>query len=225
MKKPFIVVIEDEEDLLELLEYKLSKEGFEVEGFLSAKNVEQFLDEESVDLMIVDRNLPGVEGSEFVKDLRKKGYDIPVIFLSAKAQDSDIEIGFLRGGDDYITKPFNINELILRVKAVLKRAKPLDYEEEIVYKDIKIDLKKREVFIDNRYIDLTKLEFELLRTFVKNRNVVLSRDYLLESVWGKTEMHQEKTVNVAVKRLKEKIDPFKEKNYIKSIRGIGYKFE
>lgn len=225
MKKPFIVVIEDEEDLLELLEYKLSKEGFEVEGFLSAKNVEQFLDEESVDLMIVDRNLPGVEGSEFVKDLRKKGYDIPVIFLSAKAQDSDIEIGFLRGGDDYITKPFNINELILRVKAVLKRVKPLDYEEEIVYKDIKIDLKKREVFIDNRYIDLTKLEFELLRTFVKNRNVVLSRDYLLESVWGKTEMHQEKTVNVAVKRLKEKIDPFKEKNYIKSIRGIGYKFE
>ncbi len=223
MKKPLIVIIEDEEDLLELLEYKLSKEGFEVEGFLSTKNVLQFLEEESVDLMIVDRNLPGVEGSEFVKTIRAKGYDTPVIFLSAKNQESDIELGFLRGGDDYITKPFNINELILRVKAILKRVKPQDFEDELVYKDIKVDLKKREVFVDGNFVDLTKLEFNLLYTFIKNKNVVLSRDFLLENVWEKSEIHQEKTVNVAVKRLKEKIDPKKEKGYIKSVRGIGYK--
>ena len=223
MKKPLIVIIEDEEDLLELLEYKLSKEGFEVEGFLSTKNVLQFLEEESVDLMIVDRNLPGVEGSEFVKTIRVKGYDTPVIFLSAKNQESDIELGFLRGGDDYITKPFNINELILRVKAILKRVKPQDFEDELVYKDIKVDLKKREVFVDGNFVDLTKLEFNLLYTFIKNKNVVLSRDFLLENVWEKSEIHQEKTVNVAVKRLKEKIDPKKEKGYIKSVRGIGYK--
>ena len=223
MKKPLIVIIEDEEDLLELLEYKLSKEGFEVEGFLSTKNVLQFLEEESVDLMIVDRNLPGVEGSEFVKTIRAKGYDTPVIFLSAKNQESDIELGFLRGGDDYITKPFNINELILRVKAILKRVKPQNFEDEMVYKDIKVDLKKREVFVDGKFVDLTKLEFNLLCTFIKNKNVVLSRDFLLENVWEKSEIHQEKTVNVAVKRLKEKIDPKKEKGYIKSVRGIGYK--
>ena len=223
MKKPLIAIIEDEEDLLELLEYKLSKEGFETEGFLSTKNVLQFLEEESVDLMIVDRNLPGVEGSEFVKSIRAKGYDTPVIFLSAKNQESDIELGFLRGGDDYITKPFNINELILRVKAILKRVKPQDFEDELVYKDIKVDLKKREVFVDGNFVDLTKLEFNLLYTFIKNKNVVLSRDFLLENVWEKSEIHQEKTVNVAVKRLKEKIDPKKEKGYIKSVRGIGYK--
>lgn len=225
MKKALIVVIDDEEDLLELLEYKLQKEGFEVEGFLSAKNVKKFLDEESVDLMIVDRNLPGIEGSEFVKDLRKQGYDIPVIFLSAKNEASDIELGFLRGGDDYITKPFNINELILRVKALLKRVKPQDFEEKIVYKDIKMDLKTREVFVEEREINLTKLEFELLKTFIKNRNIVLSREFLLENVWGNLDTHHEKSVNVAVKRLKEKIDPNREKKYIKSVRGIGYRFE
>lgn len=225
MSKDLIVVIEDEEDLLELLEYKLSKEGYEVEGFLSTKNVYNFLEEESVDLMIVDRNLPGEEGSEFVKSIRSKGIDIPVIFLSAKNADLDIEMGFLRGGDDYITKPFNMNELILRVKAILKRTKSESFEKILTFRDIVLDLNKREVYIDKRKVDLTKLEFDLLCTFIKNKNMVLSREYLLENVWNKDEIHQDKTVNVAIKRLKEKIDPKKDKNYIESIRGIGYKIK
>lgn len=225
MSKDLIVVIEDEEDLLELLEYKLSKEGYEVEGFLSTKNVYNFLEEESVDLMIVDRNLPGEEGSEFVKSIRSKGIDIPVIFLSAKNEDLDIEMGFLRGGDDYITKPFNMNELILRVKAILKRTKSESFEKILTFRDIVLDLNKREVYIDKRKVDLTKLEFDLLCTFIKNKNMVLSREYLLENVWKKDEIHQDKTVNVAIKRLKEKIDPKKDKNYIESIRGIGYKIK
>ena len=223
MKKPLIVIIEDEEDLLELLEYKLSKEGYEVEGFLSTKNVESFLEEEDVDLMIVDRNLPGLEGSEFVKSLRNKGVETPVIFLTAKNADIDIETGFLRGADDYITKPFNMNELVLRVKAVLKRVKPEIFENILYFRDIKLDLNKREVFIEEEKIDLTKLEFDLLYTFIKNKNIVLSREFLLENVWNKDEIHQDKTVNVAIKRLKEKIDPKKKKNYIEAIRGVGYK--
>ncbi|WP_281951208.1 response regulator transcription factor [Nitrosophilus kaiyonis] len=223
MEKFLIAVIEDEVDLLELLEYRLEKEGFEVEGFLSAKNVEKFLNEADVDLMIIDRNLPGLEGSEFVKKIRDKGIDVPVIFLSAKDADIDIETGFLRGGDDYITKPFNMNELILRVKAMLKRTKPQKFENTLLFRDIKVDLKSREVFIDNKKVELTKLEFDLLYTLIKNKNVVLTRDYLLEHVWDKNEIHQDKTVNVAIKRLKEKIDPNKDKNYIKAIRGIGYK--
>jgi len=223
MKKPLIVIIEDEEDLLELLEYKLSKEDFEVEGFLSTKNVKSFLEEEEVDLMIVDRNLPGLEGSEFVKKLREKGIDIPVIFLTAKDAEVDIETGFLRGADDYITKPFNMNELILRVKAILKRTKPKIFEDVLYFRDIKLDLNKREVYIEGKKIDLTKLEFDLLYTFIKNKNIVLSREYLLEHVWNKDEIHQDKTVNVAIKRLKEKIDPNKKKNYIEAIRGVGYK--
>ncbi|WP_187647122.1 response regulator transcription factor [Nitrosophilus labii] len=223
MKKPLIVIIEDEEDLLELLEYKLSKEGYEVEGFLSTKNVESFLEEEDVDLMIVDRNLPGLEGSEFVKSLRNKGVETPIILLTAKNADIDIETGFLRGADDYITKPFNMNELVLRVKAVLKRVKPETFENILYFRDIKLDLNKREVFIEEEKIDLTKLEFDLLYTFIKNKNIVLSREFLLENVWNKDEIHQDKTVNVAIKRLKEKIDPKKKKNYIEAIRGVGYK--
>ncbi len=217
-----IVIIEDEEDLLELLEYQLTNEGFECSGFLSTYHVERFLKEENVDLMIVDRNLSGVEGSEFVKSLRDKGCQTPVIFLSAKDKDSDIEDGFLKGADDYITKPYKKNELILRIKAILKRTKIDD--DKIVYKDITLDLKSRKVFIDKNEISLTKLEFNLLYEFIKNKNRVLNRDYLLEHVWQDEEFYQEKTVNVAINRLKKKIDPKREKNYIKSIWGVGYKF-
>ena len=100
-----IVIVDDEKDLLELLEYNLSKDGYEVDGFLNTKLVQQLLEEEDIDLLIMDRNLPGVEGSEFVEDLRKNGIIIPVIYLSAKNSDKEVEEGFLRGGDDYITKP------------------------------------------------------------------------------------------------------------------------
>jgi DNA-binding response OmpR family regulator len=217
--KAFIIIIEDEPDLLELLEYHLQKEGYEVEGFLSTKNVSSFLEEESPDIMIVDRNLPGVEGSEYVKNLRQKGIDIPVIFLSAKDSLKDIEEGFLRGGDDYVTKPFEMRELLLRVKAVLKRSKGL--RDILVYKDIKMDLNSREVLVGGKKIELTKLEFDLLSEFIKNKNQVLSRDYLLEHIWQ--DGAQERSVNVAIKRLKAKIDPKKEKNYIDSIWGVGYK--
>jgi DNA-binding response OmpR family regulator len=217
-----IVLIEDEKDLLELSEYRLEKEGYEVTGFLSTKMVEEFLLEEDVDLLIVDRNLPGVEGSEFIKKLRDRGHSIPVIFVSAKDQDSDIEEGFLRGGDDYLTKPFNMNELVLRVKSILRRVQKSD-EVKLIFKDIVMDLNERLVYISNQEINLSKLEFELLSYFIQNKNIVLNRDQLLEEVWKNEEFKQEKTVNVTINRLKKKIDPNREKEYIKPVRGIGYK--
>jgi len=217
--KALIALIEDEADLLELLEYNLAKEGYEVEGFLSTKNVKRFLDEENVDLLIVDRNLPGKEGSEFVKELRNEGIDIPVIFLTAKGSEQDIETGFLRGADDYITKPFNMNELLLRINALLRRTKK--EPERLVYRDISIDLAQREVKIEGTPVELTKLEFDLLSEFVKNPRNVLTREYLLEHVWR--DLAQERSVNVAIKRLKEKIDPDRSKNYIEAIRGVGYR--
>ncbi len=217
--KPKLVIIEDEQDLLELLEYQLSKE-YDVEGFLHTKRVRDFLDEEGADLLIVDRNLPGIEGSEFVAQLRKEGYDIPVIFLTAKDKEEEIEEGFLRGADDYITKPFRFGELKLRIQAVLRRTKP-EISEVLRYRDIEIHPKSQKVSVDGEPVQLTNLEYRLLLEFVKNSHQVLSRDYLLEHVWG--DMKQERSVNVAIKRLKEKIDPTKEKNYIASIRGVGYK--
>jgi len=218
-----IVIVEDEEDLLELLEYNLSKEGFETIGFLNTKTVAQILDEEEIDLLIMDRNLPGIEGSEFVSRLREEGIDTPVIFLSAKDKDEDIEEGFMRGGDDYITKPFNMKELILRVKSLLKRTSKKVNEGKLSYRDIVLDKSTRELSVDGKIIEVTKLEFDLLSEFILNKNSVLDRDYLLENVWGDSENYQYKTVNVAINRLKEKIDPDKSKDYIQTVRGIGYK--
>lgn len=214
-------IIEDEEDLLELLEYNLQKEGYESIGFLTTKNVEQFIKEESVDLLIVDRNLPGMEGSDFIKDLREKGYQVPVIFLSAKNSDKEKIEGFSKGGDDYMSKPFNMDELLHRIKAVIKRTKK-DESEVLQFRDIIVKQKSKEVFIDAEKIELTKLEFNLLVEFIKNKNIVLTREYLLENVWGSDTIYQDRTVNVAIKRLKEKIDTTRDKNYIKSIRGEGY---
>lgn len=214
-----IVVIDDEEDMLDLLEYNLTKAGYEVLGFLNTSKIEQLLNEENVDLLIVDRNLPGVEGSEFIKNLRLRGYNNSVIFLSAKtSMDEQLE-GFEAGGDDYITKPFEINNLLARIKAVLKRTKKK--ADIYKFKDIFINLTNAKVLIGNKSVELTKLETNLLVEFIKNKNILLTRDYLLSTIWN-DENSSEKTVNIAIKRLREKIDPTREKKYIKSIRGEGY---
>lgn len=220
--KALIVVVEDDPDLLELLEYKLAREGFDVIGFLNTKNVRRTLTEEPVDLIIMDRNLPDVEGSEYISMLRDQDMNIPVIFLSAKESNQDVKEGFMRGGDDYITKPFDMEELMLRIQAILKRTKPEQTPSVITFRDISLDLNTREATIASNRIELTKLEFELLLTLIEHQPKVLKRDYLLKHVWGKNEMYQGRTVNVAVNRLKEKIDPNKSKDYIKTVRGIGY---
>lgn len=219
--KETIIVVEDELDLLELLEYHLTKEGYDVEGFLEPSRVEEMLKSENVDLLIMDRNLPKTEGAEFVKQIRQKGYTTPVIFLTAKTEDSHKLEGFEVGADDYITKPFNIAEFILRVKAVLKRTS--SKKDTLQYKDIMISIDSQQVFIGQKEVSLTKLEFNLLCELIKNKNIVLSREALLSSVWKDEEIYQDRTVDVAVKRLKEKIDPDKTKNYISSVRGVGYK--
>jgi len=222
MAKASIVIVEDEEDILELLEYNLQKEGYETIGFLNTKNVFQLLEEENIDLLLMDRNLPGIEGSEFVEQIREKGVQTPVIYLSAKNKDSDIEEGFDRGADDYITKPFSPKEVAMRVKAVLKRTKVGFSQESISYRDISMNPQTREVTAGELNVELSKLEFDLLLTLIKNQNIVLDRDFLLENVWGGDDIYQDKTVNVAINRLKEKIDPTKEKEYIKTVRGVGY---
>jgi len=221
MSRQTILIIEDEEDLLELLEYHLQKEGYETLGFLSTKNVEKCLQEEPIDLLIVGRNLPAVEGSEFVKSLREKGFSQAVIFVTAKNSDAHIEEGFLRGADDYITKPYNMKELLLRIKAILKRTSP-EAKKSLSFRDLALDLEAHRLSVDGKDVELTKLEFDLLRTMIENKNSVMSREFLLENVWKNEEFFQDKTVNVAINRLKSKIDPTKEKEYIKSIWGVGY---
>lgn len=220
-----IVIIEDEEDILELIEFHLQKEGYQTIGFLSVENVEQFLEEETPSLMIVDRNLPGMEGSEFVAHLRDRGYDIPVIFLTAKDMDYDLDEGYDRGGDDYMTKPFRPKELIHRVTALLKRTGVLNKQDKLKYKDITLDMVEKTAYIHNNPISLTSLEFNLLFTFLTNIDKPLSRETLREKVWGSaSEEVNDTTVNVAINRLKKKIDPMGERDYFVPVWGVGYKF-
>ena len=220
-----IVVIEDEEDILELVEYHLNKEGYSVTGFLSTENVEQFLEEETPSLMLVDRNLPGMEGSEFVAYLRKVGYNIPVIFLTAKAKESELEEGFEAGGDDYVSKPFSPKELTLRVKALLKRSGALQKQARVKHKLLTIDLNKKDLYVDGQEIAITNLEFKLLHTFMTYIDEPLTRDFLRDEVWGVDgEGVNDNAVNVAINRLKNKIDPQNEQNYFHPVWGVGYKF-
>lgn len=219
-----ILSIEDNEDLLELETFHLRKEGYKVIGATSIKGVESILEQENIDLMLVDRTLPHVEGSEFVSYLRDKGVTTPVMFVSAKDRDEEIEEGFLRGGDDYLRKPFNMKELLYRVKAILRRTNAIEHER-LVARDITMDFNTRKTYIEGEEVELTKLEFELLSLFIKNKNRALEREYLLQNVWHDNESTQKRTVNVTINRLKKKIDPDEKKEYIVPVRGIGYKFQ
>ena len=220
--KQTILIVDDEEDILDLLEYTLTKANYDVISCIKTTNIQQILDEEEVSLIIMDRNLPDIEGSIFVKKLKKLGYNTPVIFLSAKDSSEDILDGFSCGADDYITKPFNLDELKARVQAVLRRTSSTKQNNKLIYKDIVYDKAKKLFTIDNNTIELTLLEHDLLLEFIKNKNNLLTREYLLDTVWQDGDQKQTKTVNVAIKRLKEKIDPTNTKNYIKTKRGQGY---
>jgi DNA-binding response OmpR family regulator len=216
-----ILIVEDEPDILELLEYTLSKD-YEVIGCLDTSSVVDILDQETIDLILMDRNLPNVEGSIFIQELRNKGYSQNVIYLTAKDADENILEGFERGADDYITKPFNIDILKARVKSVIDRTK----KNHLIIKarDIVYNAKQKTFVIDGSDVHLTHLEHDLLLEFIKNIDILLSRDILLENVWEDSMDVKSKTVNVAIKRLKEKIDPLGDKEYIKSVRGEGYIF-
>ncbi len=223
MKKQ-ILVVDNDNDILELLKYNLNVIGYDVLGLLSTKYVKQVLEQENIDLIIMEKNLPDIEGGYYVEMLRSKGIETPVILLSENGTTEDVKDGLIKGADDYMAKPFDIDELILRAKIILKRTnkefKVLKHN--VVYKDMQIDLNMNQVFIEDASISLTNLETTLLKVFVSNIGKVLDREFLLMNVWKDTENTRTKTVNVAIKRLKEKIDPLKNKEYIKTVRGVGY---
>jgi DNA-binding response OmpR family regulator len=175
--------------------------------------------------MLVDRNLPGMEGSEFVAYLRDLGYDVPVIFLTAKAEEKELEEGFDAGGDDYMCKPFSTKELTLRVKALLKRSGALQKQDRVKHKALTIDLSKKDLYVEGKEVSLTNLEFNLLHTFMKNVDSPLTRDFLRDEVWGSEgEGVNDNAVNVAINRLKNKIDSENKEHYFTPVWGVGYTF-
>ena len=221
-----ILVIEDEPDIRKNLEYNLAREGFSVIGAASISEAESNLSVQTFNLILLDLMLPDGSGLDLCKKIKadSKTESIPVIILTAKDDEVDKVVGFEIGADDYVTKPFSVRELILRVKAVLKRGteKKDILEVERKFGDLRIDIDSHEVHVDDSKINLTALEFKLLRQLVDTRGRVQSRDQLLSEVWGYSSDVTTRTVDTHVKRLREKLGPMGK--YIQTIRGVGYKF-
>ncbi|EAH4483115.1 response regulator transcription factor [Campylobacter coli] len=218
MSKSKILIIEDDIDLNDLLSLRLKACDYQIFSLLDFKGVKDLLDSEQIDLLIVDRNLPSGDSLDRIKELRKQGYKEAVIFLTAKTLHQDLLEGFESGCDDYMCKPFDFNELLLRIKAILKRHKR--EEEKLVFKDFSLDLINYEFFYKNEKLDVSNLEYELLKCFFENPNTLLTRQFLSENVW-KDDTTSDKTINIALTRLRNKFPKLKE--HIISVRGIGYK--
>ena len=221
-----ILIIEDEPDIRKTLEYNISREGYEVISASSLSEARQNLDSSSFSLLLLDLMLPDGSGLDLFRELKqdKSKSSMPVIILTAKDDEVDKVVGFELGADDYVTKPFSVRELILRVKAVLKRgvSKSDNVEVQRQFGELKIDVDSHEVFVNDEQISLTALEFKLLRQLVDRRGRVQSRDQLLSDVWGYSSDVTTRTVDTHIKRLREKLGDMGK--YVQTIRGVGYKF-
>ena len=222
-----ILVIEDEPDIRKNLEYNLGREGFIVSSEASLSDAKKKLENNNdFSLIILDLMLPDGSGLDLCKKIKgNPGTEsIPIIILTAKDDEVDRVVGFELGADDYVTKPFSVRELILRIKAVLKRGQKKEDVVEVgrQFGDLSIDVESHEVHVNNNQIDLTALEFRLLRQLVERRGRVQSRDQLLSDVWGYSSEVTTRTVDTHIKRLREKLGPMGK--YVQTIRGVGYKF-
>ncbi|MDB9997540.1 response regulator transcription factor [Gammaproteobacteria bacterium] len=220
-----ILVIEDEPDIRKTLEYNLAREGFIVSTAGSLKKAKNILENPNFSLILLDLMLPDGSGLDLCRELKSNPAlkDIPIIILTAKDDEVDKVVGFELGADDYVTKPFSVRELILRVKAVLKRnqktATPLEINRS--FGSLVMDIESHEVFVDDEEITLTALEFKLLNQLVERRGRVQTRDQLLSDVWGYSSDVTTRTVDTHIKRLREKLGVMGK--YIQTIRGVGYK--
>jgi two-component system, OmpR family, phosphate regulon response regulator PhoB len=221
-----ILVIEDEKDLMEILEYNLKKEGYLVKTSLDGQGGLVKVESNPVpELVVLDLMLPDISGVEICRRLRAnpKTKDIPVLMLTAKSEEIDRVIGFEVGADDYVTKPFSVRELMLRVKALLKRSAAKETPtEEIVFGSLKIDIPAHRVWVDSEETVLTALEFNLLTTLFHRKGRVQTREVLLCDVWDINADVTTRTVDTHVKRLREKIGAAG--TYIETVRGVGYRF-
>ena len=220
-----ILIIEDEKDIVDLIEYHLKQSGFSVTSALDGSTGLERARKKRPDLIILDLMLPEMDGKDICRSLKSNPLtqSIPILMLTAKAEESDRLIGFELGADDYVTKPFSPKELVLRVKAILRR-KEVDHEGEKVIQvgDLLIDIDRHYVSIKKNPIDLTSTEFKLLIELVSKRGRVQTREHLLDRVWGYTYEGYARTVDTHIRRLREKMGS--SNDLIETIRGVGYRF-
>ncbi len=224
--KNVILIVEDEKDLVEILEYNLEREGYEVRSALTGSEALAEVHRDPLpDMILLDLMLPDISGTEICRRVRaeEKTRDIPVLMLTAKGEEIDRVVGFEVGADDYVTKPFSVRELMLRVKAILKRGRGgSESTEKVTFGCLVMDIPGHRVIVDGEEIVLTALEFKLLGTFMKRKGRVQTRDVLLGDVWDIHADVTTRTVDTHVKRLREKLGSAGE--YIETIRGVGYRF-
>jgi two-component system, OmpR family, alkaline phosphatase synthesis response regulator PhoP len=219
-----ILLVDDEQDILDFLSYNLKKEGFQVYSALNGKDAVSIAKKETPHLIILDVMMPEMDGIDTCRELRDvEGLkDVLIAFLSARNEDYSQIAGFEVGADDYITKPIKPRVLISRIKALLRRYAPEQHKQaDVDLGGIKIDKEKYVVFKDNVEINFPKKEFKLLSLLASKPGKVFTREYILEQVWGDEVVVGDRTIDVHVRKLREKLGD----DYIKTIKGIGYKFE
>ena len=221
-----ILIVEDDKNISQLVTYNLEKEGFTCTGTVTGEEALDILDREHVDLILLDIMLPEMDGLDVCKNIKqeKKLSTIPIIMLTARGEETDRIVGFELGVDDYIVKPFSPRELVLRVKAILKRSKRAEaISTDILIADkIKIDISRHKVFVDKKEIELTLLEFNLLVVLMQRRGRVQSREQLLNDLWNISADVTTRTIDTHIKRLRQKLG--KMGILIETVRGIGYRF-
>ena len=220
-----VLVIEDEEGIGSALEYQLAREGYDVTWVQDGAVGLETFETSGADLIVLDLMLPTMSGEDVCRTIRKTSA-VPVIMLTAKGDEVDRVVGLELGADDYVTKPFSTRELMARVKAVLRRGRPVDENSDVLEGGgIRLDVERVEVTVRGEPVHLTRKEFEVLELLMRNAGRVLARDTLMEQVWGADYFGDTRTLDVHIKRLRAKceLDPHDPKHLV-TVRGIGYKF-
>jgi two-component system, OmpR family, phosphate regulon response regulator PhoB len=221
-----ILIVEDDKNILKLLRYNLEKAGFTCFTTITGEDAFDILSDEAIDLVVLDIMLPTIDGLEICKRIKQDPSfsHIPIIMLTAKGEEVDKVVGFELGADDYIVKPFSPRELVLRIKAILKRNAPKQATQDILSSgNVKIDTPRHRVSVDDKTIELAPMEFRLLSVLVGRKGRVQSRDVLLEDVWGISADVTTRTVDTHVKRLRQRLG--KAGKRLETVRGIGYRFK
>lgn len=218
-----IFCVEDDSNIRELVVYTLNATGMNARGFGDGRSFMEALETELPELVLLDIMLPGEDGLHILKKLKESAgtRQIPVIMVTAKGNEYDKVLGLDMGADDYVAKPFGMMELVSRIKAVLRRSRQNQDAEEYVIGNLKMNLNCHEVFVDDQLIALTHKEFELLRKLMKYRKTVLTRDRLLEEIWGYEFTGETRTVDVHIRTLRQKLGTAGD--LIETVRGVGYR--
>ena len=222
--KPLVLVVEDETALITLLRYNLEREGFRVAEARDGEEALVLCQEEKPDIVLLDWMLPHLSGIEVCRRLRRtpETRDVPIIILTARGEEADKIRGLDSGADDYVTKPFSPAELISRLRAVLRRARPALSSEMLQFEDLSMDLAAHRVRRSEREVRLGPTEFRLLRYFLEHPGRVFSREQLLDAVWGRDVYVEPRTVDVHIRRLRKALNEVNEQDLIRTVRSAGY---